>query len=138
MTNRSITVEHDGETYDGQYMTIRRTTLGIEDHGILTAWLHLEGGSCGQGFGGRGMDKPNGDRGPRVGSSYGTDYILQILRVVGVDSWEKLSGQQVIALRDKDFPYGAIVGLAHPIEDRVFIAKKHAEDWLAREDGAAL
>ena len=37
---------------------ITRTTLGVEDHGILTAFLHLEGDGWGIGFGGYALDEP--------------------------------------------------------------------------------
>lgn len=75
---------------------IRSTMLGIEDHGILSFFLNLdiEDGS-GQGFGGWALDNPYKEDGQfirRVGGSFGADLILQILKTLEVDTWEKLPG----------------------------------------------
>lgn len=77
---------------------IRETTLGFEDHGLLTAFLHLEyadkggkiGGS-GQGFGGR------------ILSGEFTDYWIRgVLTAVGVNDWSMLPGRMVWADHDWD------------------------------------
>ena len=76
---------------------IKSTSLGYEDHGIMTFFLHLDYGGGGQGFGGYGLDKPNdGDRPPyRLGTAFGLEAIMRVLDVVGVSEWEKLPGKSV-------------------------------------------
>jgi hypothetical protein len=91
---------------------IESVELGYEDHGILTAWLHLEFGSSGQGFGGYALDSNRpykydnltharritdgleikSHRMPNLSCGY---FIMRVLEVVGVDSWEKLPGKHV-------------------------------------------
>ncbi len=74
---------------------IRSTTLGVEDHGILTFFLHLDYDGSGQGFGGYGLDEPvheNGTFKGRRGTAYGCEAIRRVLEVLGVERWEKLPG----------------------------------------------
>ena len=89
---------------------IKSTFLGIEDHGITTAMLHLEYAGGGQGFGGYGLgnhEKPV----PHCGL-----FIRRVLEVVGVDSWEKLLGKHV-RVRAEHIKVHAI---GHIVEDRWF------------------
>jgi hypothetical protein len=71
---------------------IASTRLGIEDHGILTAYiiLDLEGGS-GQGFGGYQFDFY--PRSGRVHLPQGSHFIRRVLEVIGADYWEELPGK---------------------------------------------
>lgn len=74
---------------------ILKTTLGKEDHGIMTCWIHIEYERGGQAFGGHALDQYDEKKRVRVGTQYGLDYIMGILRAVGVDSWEQLPGKHV-------------------------------------------
>lgn len=79
---------------------ITSTTLGHEDHGIFTCMIYLDyGDSSGQGFGGYALDIPKKDtKGKflsRVGTSYGMQFIIELLKVVGVDKWEDLPGEYI-------------------------------------------
>jgi hypothetical protein len=66
---------------------IKSVSLGIEDHGFLTAYLHLDYGGTEQGFGGYCLSAP--------GANYGAEFIRQCLEVVGVREWEDLPGSTV-------------------------------------------
>lgn len=66
---------------------IKKTYLGYEDHGMLTFFITVEGDGKGQhignySFGGNGKYH-----------EYGLEMIAEILRVVGVESWEELPGK---------------------------------------------
>lgn len=74
---------------------IASTSLGYEDHGILTAFLHLSGEGWGVGFGGYALDTWNDALKRRVGTSYGIEFITSILTTLEVSSWERLPGQFV-------------------------------------------
>ncbi len=76
---------------------ITGTTLGVEDHGILTCFLHLEYDGGGQGFGGYAFDAPDRTlgRSGRVGVAWGMEFIRRILDVVGVRNWEDLKGKHI-------------------------------------------
>ena len=78
---------------------IRSTMLGYEDHGILTCFLNIEFDTGGQGFGGYAFDKPSyaydGSFVTRRGTAYGTQFIIEILKVVGVEKWEDLKDKYI-------------------------------------------
>jgi len=71
---------------------ITGTTLGIEGHGIFTAYIHLEGDGWGVSFGGYAFDYWSEADKRRVGASYGMEFIRRLMNTVGVESWEKLPG----------------------------------------------
>lgn len=135
---RTITVEHNGTTYYGQVARIESTRLGTEDHGILTAYLHVKGDGWGVGVGGYGLDEPYHDEdGKFLGrrpTAYGLDHIVQMARTVGASSWEALPGKDVLILNESQSTWGSTpVGIAHiSDESRVLIFKDHAAEWISR------
>jgi len=141
--SRTITVEHNGTTYYGKVAKIESTYLGREDHGILTAYLNVKGDDWGIGVGGYGLDTPIRDENDKfVGrqpTAYGLDHIVQMYRTVGVESWEKLPGREVLVLFDTPHVWGSTAkGIAHiSDEKRVLILADHAAEWKARDDEAA-
>ncbi|GAB2023345.1 hypothetical protein RyT2_24210 [Pseudolactococcus yaeyamensis] len=75
------------------------THLGYEEHGIFTAYIRFEGAGWGVVMGGEVLDKPT-DKG-RVLGRRGAALIPEILKVVGVDTWEDLPGKYV-RVEDED------------------------------------
>jgi hypothetical protein len=69
---------------------IERTFLGYEDHGILTAYLHVTYGGAGQGIGGYDLRPGNGAVAAR--------WIDWTLKACGVRSWEDLKGRTIYVL----------------------------------------
>jgi hypothetical protein len=136
MNARSLSVEHNGVTYNGKLGEVTSTSLGYEDHGVLTAMLHLSlEGSSGIGVGGYVLDK-NVD-GQREGTAYGLDHLIRILKTIGVDRWEHLKGQKLIVLFDGE-PGGSTwgsraVGIASLLKDDVLVFAEHADAWRARQ-----
>jgi hypothetical protein len=121
MSDRSITIEHRGETYSGEIMQIESTHFGGEDHGILTAFIHCKSDGFGVGVGGYGLDEPvKDDQGKflgREGTAYGLDHLVQIMRTVGVERWEELPGKHVIVLFNGPSRWGSTsVGLASALD----------------------
>lgn len=110
---------------------IRSTTLGIEDHGILTAMLELDYGGTVQGAGGYALDQYDEGQERRVGHRAAGDFILGVLRACGVDSWEKVAGRTVYALRDEGF-HGKVIGLAPLPTERgeEFLFESIVGPWL--------
>lgn len=86
---------------------IVKTTLGYEDHGILTFFLHLEYGGGGQGAGGYALDRYSEMAKRRVGTEEGCEFIIRVLRACGVSKWEDLKGRTIFALRDEG--YGSLI-----------------------------
>lgn len=86
---------------------IDRTMLGVEDHGILTAFIYLSGPGWGIGFGGRVFGATSG---------YCGAWIRAVLDTVGVGEWEDLPGKYVrVELVDE-----RCGRLGHITEDRWF------------------
>jgi len=132
------TIEHDSKTYSGQIGTIKRTTLGTESHGIVTAMLHIEWKGGGIGVGGYCLDEPKKDAAGkhvgRFGTAYGLDHIMRILETVGVDRWEDLPGKQVIVLFEGSGGWGSTsCGIAGITNEKVLDIKAHAESFRAEE-----
>jgi len=98
---------------------IKRTTLGYEDHGILTCWLYLEQSGSGQGFGGYRLYAPKGN------SIYTDMWVKRILEVVGVREWESLPGKYV---RVEGEEFGKIEGIGNILEDKWFYPAKELKE----------
>lgn len=97
---------------------ITGTMLGYEDHGIMTMIINLDyGDSSGQGFGLFALDTTNGKEYPfreRVGSAFGLQAIIEVLSVVGVNTWEELPGKSVRV----DASWDKVHRLGHYLEDK--------------------
>jgi hypothetical protein len=104
----------DNEIYINAEIT--STSLGYEDHGLLTFMLMLSFGGTGQGFGGYCMDGPWSERDKRrMDSKVAGFCIRRILNVVGVSNWEDLPHKFIRVIKtDK---YGDILGIANLLKD---------------------
>jgi hypothetical protein len=85
---------------------IKKTFLGIEDHGIFTATLTLNYGGTEQGFGMHDLTY----------EAYGIKYLRSILKAVGVESWEDLVGTPIRAKCE----FTKVHAIGHLIEDKWF------------------
>lgn len=81
---------------------ITSTSLGLKDHGVLTAWITLDYGGAGQGFGGFALDQDERHarentvvyRGRNFAGHCGA-WVRGILTVLEVNQWEDLAGQRI-------------------------------------------
>ena len=74
---------------------IKRATLHVEDHGILTVSLVLEWPGCAVCWGGYALDRYDHALKQRIGTAWGLTFIQRVLSTVGVSSWDKLEGKYV-------------------------------------------
>jgi hypothetical protein len=104
---------------------ITGTFLGVEDHGIATFYINLNYGGGGQSAGTYAIDQPikdaNGKFVCRQGTAKGLQAILTILKVLEVDSWEKLIGENIRVDSDMDGVYR----IGHLLKDNWFDFKEH-------------
>lgn len=131
-----VSIEHNGVTYSGDYMRIKKTALGYEDHGILTAYLICEGSGSGISVGGYSLDRhvEKGRLSEREGTAYGLDHVMRLMSVVGVTSWEDMPGKQILVLFPNGSHLGQVAkGIANPLTGAVLILSEHAEEWKDRE-----
>jgi len=110
---------------------IEGTSLGFEHHDILTCWLHLDYGGSGQGFGGYVLDTYDKEAKQRVGTPYGTEFILRVLRVVGVRKWEDLVGKHVRVSTSRD---KGITCIGHIIKDKWFSPRELAAEMWPKDE----
>ncbi len=94
-----------------QIAKISGTTLGYEDHGIFTLYLHVEYGASGQGVGGYALDQYSKAHEGRYGTAYGMEFIRRTMQACGVNSWESVKGRTIIVVKEGDEWNGVIVGI---------------------------
>lgn len=112
-----------------QNAVIERATIEIEDHGILTAWLHLDFGGTGQGFvGGRALYLPKGFTHHKIASPAG-HFIYRVMEVAGVEKWEALPGKTIRVRKDSFM--GPILAIGHIVKDDWFYPKA---DFAGRQN----
>jgi len=134
MSTRTIAITHNGVQYFGEIMTVKRTMLGYEGHGIFTSYLFCEAPGSGVGVGGIALDQWSESADARIATTFGLTHITAVMATAGVEKWESLPGTQVVVLfKDYSGPGASPVGFAGLLNDKVLVFKEHAEEWLATE-----
>lgn len=97
---------------------IENVSLSMADHGVLCYYLTLETNSGGCNFGGRVIGKGELGAEEFEGCAKGTEALMRIMDVVGVEKWEDLNGKYVRV----ELPgWGGVVDrIGNIIEDRWF------------------
>ena len=93
---------------------ITATTLDFT--GIMTAWIHLDYGGSGQGFGGYGLDSYDEIKKERVAHKACGFFIMRVLETVGAEKWEDLPGKYVRVEKD----WGKVYRIGNILEDKWF------------------
>lgn len=75
--------------------TITSADLSMEDHGVLTLWLQIEGDGWGCAIGGYVLGHGYVGAKEFEGSPKGIEEIMRIMDVVGVSSFSELAGKQI-------------------------------------------
>jgi hypothetical protein len=83
-----------------QNAIIKSVDLTKADHNLLSAWLHLEFGSGGQGFGGHALYLPNGFKHHKDGGNYAGHWLFRVMEIAGVDHWKDLPGKAIRVRHD--------------------------------------
>lgn len=91
---------------------IKKAYITNEDYGILTAWLDLDYGGAGQGFGGFALYTKEKDC-----TGF---FITRCMEIAGVNDWEDMRGKPIRVLIEDDL----ISAIGHFIEDKWFNPKK--------------
>ena len=107
-------------TQETENAIIEGTMLGIEDHGILTAFVNVKGKGWGQGFGGfshdHGATKP-------IGHASLATFVRGVLDALGVETWERLKGVTCRVRWNEGKWNGSISAIGHIVEDKWFEPK---------------
>lgn len=102
-------------TADGKFYQrvgkVTETFLGIEDHGVFTAFVHVDYGGSRQGIGGHSLAAEDPKTHKLKHKADASVFITGVLRAAGVDSWERLRGRVVYVLFDSPEASATPVGL---------------------------
>lgn len=111
--------------------------LGMEDRGFLTFMITIDYDDVGtQGFGTFALCSWDKEKDRRVGTALGCDAIIKLLNLFKVDTFDKIKGRTVFALKDQDGGWsGFIRGIEIPKFDGGgrFVMKEHCLEWGIEE-----
>jgi len=99
---------------------ITGTTLSNEDHGLLSAWLYLDFGGSGQGFGGYALYLPKNFKHHSKDAGFAGHFIFRCLQIADVSKWEDLKGKTIRVKHDVEGLGGKIIATGHIIKDDWF------------------
>ena len=96
---------------------IESATITSDDHGLLSAWLHLDYGGSGQGFGGHALYLPKGFKHHNLcAPNYAGHFIWRCMEIAGVSEWSDLKGK-TIRVRAT---HGGVEAIGHIVKDDWF------------------
>lgn len=102
---------------------IKSARLDDADRGFLTAWLDLDYGGSGQGFGGHCLYLPSSFKHGEL-KSFAGYFIWRCMEIADVISWNKIDGKTIrVSVSD-----GLIQGIGHIVKDDWFFPKKDFEN----------
>lgn len=94
---------------------IEKATITSDDHGILSAWLYLDYGGSGQGFGGWYLYLPKSFNHHKLESVAG-HFLFRCMEIAGVTNWNELQGKTIRAKAD----HCKIESIGHIVKDDWF------------------
>jgi hypothetical protein len=98
---------------------VKSVGLSNGDHGCLSAWLHLDYGGSGQGFGGFMLYSPKAKE-----PSFCGHFIWRCLEIAGVTEWNDIPGKSVRVKCNS----GLVTAIGHIVKDDWFDPKKEIDD----------
>ena len=96
---------------------ITSASITNDDHGLLTAWLNLDYGGSGQGFGGYALYLPNSFKNHNTSKgNFVGHFIWRVMEVADVSEWNKLIGKTVRVKAE----WGKVHAIGHILKDNWF------------------
>lgn len=101
---------------------IKSASITSDDHGLLSAWLILDYGGSGQGFGGYALYLPKSFKHHELKSVAG-HFIWRVLEIADATEWSELVGKTIRVRGDR----GGVEAIGHIVKD----------DWFCPSDDFA-
>lgn len=98
---------------------ISRAEITNDDHGLLSAWLHLDYGGSSQGFGGYSLYLPKSFHHHKINSPAG-HFIWRVMEIAGVGKWSELTGKTIRVRAN----FLAVLAIGHIVRDDWFEPEK--------------
>lgn len=105
------------ESYEEKNAIIESVSITNDDHGCLSAWLMLDYGGTGQGFGGWALYLSKSFTHHALQSVAG-HFIYRCMEIADVSEWSKLKGK-TIRVRTEGH-WGKVVSIGHIVKDDWF------------------
>jgi hypothetical protein len=93
-----------------------------DDHGLLTAWLNLDYGGEGQGFGGQALYLPESFKHRKI-ESYAGHFIWRVMEIAGVSEWGGLKGRTIRVRQN----FSCVWEIGHIVKDGWFCPARDFE-----------
>lgn len=106
---------------------IESAIITNDDHGLLSAWLMLDFGGSGQGFGGYSLYLPKNFKHHKLESPAG-HFIWRVMEVAGVSKWDELKGKTIRVKGN----HSTIEAIGHIVKDDWF---NPSEDFAKLDKG---
>jgi hypothetical protein len=87
-----------------------------DDHGLLSAWVFLDFGGSGQGFGGYVLYLPKDFTHAANQVNYAGHFIWRVMEVAGVSKWHELKGKTIRAKQE----HSKVHAIGHIVKDDWF------------------
>lgn len=120
---------------DGEIKNAVITGVRFDTERGLSAWLMLDYGGSGQGFGGFLLYAPEGWAAHNHSGNFAGHFIYRCLEIGGADDWSKLVGKTIRVRSDSAGLSGNIVAIGHIIRDDWFNPR---EEFAVLETAAKL
>jgi hypothetical protein len=104
---------------------IQSAEITNDDHGLLSAWVSLDYGGSGQGFGGFSLYLPKSFKHHNLkGPNYAGHFIWRVMEVAGVEKWSQLKGKTIRVQCE----HSGVQAIGHIVKDDWF---NPSEDFKA-------
>lgn len=107
---------------------IESAIIDIGDRGLLTAWVFVDYGGSGQGFGGYALYLPSSFANHKNPGNYAGHFIYKVLEIAGCAKWNELKGRTIRVKCE----HNKIHAIGHIVKDLWF---NPSEDFERIEEG---